>query len=135
MGRGERPYRLDRIFSGSRTDHGSIAGPRCRQPSRLRRAYLWLHGRHRAAQRRPANIYRRDASRQVGPVRPQRHDLSTLDRRGSAGRTARIRTGRAWIRDATNGIAGRSVARSFRAMATLAGFDWNAALTRMIDFD
>src|SRR5258707_14868299 len=135
MGRGERPYRLDGIFSGSRTDHGSIARPRCRQPPRLRRAYLWLHGRRRAAQRRPADIYRRDASRQVGPVRSQRHDLSTLERRASAGRTARIRTGPAWIRDATDRIAGRSVARSFRAMATRARFDLNAALTRMIEFD
>src|SRR5258708_29189510 len=112
-----------------------MAEARCGSRPGFPRPYVWLEERRPAAKRGPADIYRRDASRQVGPVRSQRHDLSTLERRASAGRTARIRTGPAWIRDATDGIAGRSVAGSFRAMATRAPFDRDAALTPMIEVD
>src|ERR1700722_4104651 len=135
MGRGKRPHRLDGIFGRRRIDDGSIARPRCRQPSGFRGAYLWLHGRRRAAQGRSANFYRRDTGGQFGAVRSQRHDLSALERRASTRGAAYIRTGPPWIRHAKNGIAGRSMARSIRAVAALAWLDYGAALRRMIDFD
>src|SRR6202041_3933032 len=135
MGRGKGPHRLDGIFGRSRIDDGSTARPRCRQPSGFRSAYLWLHGRRRAAQGRSANFYRRDPGRQFGAVGSQRHDLSTLERRTSTRGAAYIRTGSPWIWHPKNGIAGRSMAKSIRAMAALARFDYGAALSRMIDFD